>query len=279
MVRIFPSSRASILIQGGRYGSGGQRRIMLTHLISWGGLAVELLLLVRGVQQKLVSRYPIFYSYILFIFASEIASQFFDPAKHPYLFFYWITEFLGLFLGCMIVFELYRIGLSEYPGTARKARAVLGVLFLIASLRTVIATAEVPLWWINATPAQVEGTLRVFEALAIISLVVLFLFYSIPFGRNLRGILLGYGIFVSWSVVCLTFASGGPDKSHSLWSYTYSASYVVALLVWAGHLWSYQPNPQPVRAIPLEKEYLRMAAATQRRLEGARGYLAKAVRS
>jgi hypothetical protein len=252
---------------------------MLMQLISWGGLVVELLLLLRGVRQKLVSRYPIFYSYILFVFATEIASQFFNPNKHPYLYFYWITEFLGLFLGCIIVFELYRIGLSDYPGTARMARAVLGILFLIASVRTLIATAEVPRWWINATPAQVEGSLRVFEALAIISLVVLFLFYSIPFGRNLRGILLGYGIFVSWSVVCLTFATSGQDQSHSLWSYTYSASYVVALIVWAGHLWSYQPNPEPARAIPLEREYQRVAAATQRRLQGARGYLAKAVRS
>jgi hypothetical protein len=251
---------------------------MLMQLMSWGGLLLEMLLLYRGVRQKLVSRYPIFYSYIFFIFASEIASHFFDPATHSYLFFYWITEFLGLILGCVVVFEFYRIGLSAYPGTARMARSILGVLFLIASVRTLIVTAAVPRWWINATPAQVEGTLRVFEALAITSLVALFLFYSIPFGKNLRGILLGYGLFVSWSVVCLTFASSGPDKSHTLWSYTYSASYLVALFVWAAHLWSYQPNPAPAPAIPLEQEYQRVAAATQRRLQGARGYLAKAVR-
>lgn len=251
---------------------------MLMQLITWGGLLIELLLLSRGVQQKLVTRYPVFYGYIFFIFATEIASHFVHAPK-PYLYFYWITEFLGLGLGCIVVFELYHLGLSEYPGTARMARAVLGVLFLIASIRTLISTVEVPRWWFNATPVQVEGAVRVFETLAIVSLIVLFLFYSIPFGKNLRGILLGYGIFVSWSVVCLTFASSGPDQSHSLWAYTYPASYFVSLVVWAGHLWSYQPNPAPSRAIPLEKEYQRMAAATQRRLQDARGYLAKAVRS
>jgi hypothetical protein len=45
------------------------------------------------------------------------------------------------------------------------------------------------------------------------------------------------------------------------------------------HLWSYQPNPVPDRAIPLEQEYQRVAAATQRRFHTARGYLAKAVGS
>jgi hypothetical protein len=145
--------------------------------------------------------------------------------------------------------------------------------------KTVVSTLNVPLWWRNATPAQVEGVLRVCQLLAILSLAVLFLFYSIPFGKNLRGILLGYGFFVCWSVICLALVNVGSARFSSVWSYTYSFSYLVSLFVWTMHLWSYQPNPVPDRAIPLEQEYLRVAAATQRRLHDARGYLAKAVGS
>jgi hypothetical protein len=152
-------------------------------------------------------------------------------------------------------------------------------MFLVAMIKTVIKTLNVPVWWFNVTPAQVEGLLRVCQLLAILSLTVLFLVYSVQFGKNLRGILLGFGIFFSWSVICLALVSAGVAKANSIWSYTLPLSYLLTLVVWAVHLWSYQPNPVPDRAIPLEQEYQRVAAATQRRFHTARGYLAKAVGS
>jgi len=47
--------------------------------------------------------------------------------------------------------------------------------------------------------------MRTVQALAIAALVALFLVYSIPFGRNLKGILLGYGLFIGASVMWFTF--------------------------------------------------------------------------
>src|SRR5215475_7076913 len=252
---------------------------MTSLLIELLGIALELAIVVRGVQQGLFRRFPAFYSYIAFVLVSDTLVFAIRPTPHIYLYFYWVTEFLGLVLGCLVFFEFYRIALRPYPGTARMARALLFVLFLLAMIKTVVATVNVPEWWFNARPAQVEGVLRVCELLAILSLTVLFLFYSIPFGKNLRGILLGYGLFVSWCVVCLALVAAGVAKADSLWSYTLPISYVISLFVWTAHLWSYQPNPVPDRTIPLEQEYQRVAAATQRRLHNARGYLAKAVGS
>src|SRR6185312_10509564 len=130
--------------------------------------------------------------------------------------------------------------------------------------KTIVTLMNVPEWWFYARPAQVEGVLRVCQLLAILALTFLFLFYSIPFGKNLRGILLGYGFFVSWSVLCLALVAAGVAKADSFWSYTYPISYVLSVVVWTVHLWSYQPNPIPDRAIPLEQEYQR-AVTWQRR--------------
>jgi hypothetical protein len=192
---------------------------------------------------------------------------------------YWVFEFSSLVLGCFVFFELYRVALKPYPGTARMARALLAVLFAVAAIKTIIKTLNVPEWWRNATPAQVEGLLRVCELLAILALTVLFLSYSVQFGKNLRGILMGYGFFVSWSVICLALVAARVATATTFWSYTFPLSYLLSLSVWTMHLWSYQPNLVPDRAIPLEQEYQRVAAATQRRLHTARGYLAKAVGS
>jgi hypothetical protein len=126
---------------------------------------------------------------------------------------------------------------------------------------------------------DLERLLRTVQSLAILALVLLFLFYAIPFGRNLRGILLGYGLFVGLSVIQLTFVTDSGSRFHKFWSYASPGSYLFVLGLWAVHLWSYLPNPEPKRAVRLEEQYQRAAAATVQRLRAARGYLAKAVRS
>jgi hypothetical protein len=251
---------------------------MLSQFIWSASIALEILLLARGLQQKIVSRYPVFYSYIAFVLVEEVASFLTQGNKLAYLYTYWTTEFVGVLLGCGIVFEIYRIGLAAYPGTARMARALLAVLFAIASVKTLITLANYPGWWLTAKPVEIESAIRIVQGVAIVSLIALFLFYSIPFGRNLRGILLGYGLFVSWSIVCLTVAAVS-NKAETVWSFTYSGSYLVTLGLWAVHLWSYRASPVPQRAVRIELEYQRVAAATHRRLREARGYLAKAVGS
>jgi hypothetical protein len=252
---------------------------MISLLIWSVGVALEIIIVARGVQQGLLRRYPAFYSYIGFVLASDLLVYVVRSHKHVYLYFYWVTEFSGLVLGCLVLLEFFRSALAAYPGTARMARALLSLLFVIAMIKTVVKTMNVPQWWFYATPAQVEGLLRVCQLLAILSLMALLFFYSIPLGRNLRGIILGYGLFISWSVVCLALVAAGVAKANSFWSYTYPFSYLISVVVWTVHLWSYQPNPVPDRAIPLEQDYLRVAAATQRRLHTARGHLAKAVGS
>jgi hypothetical protein len=244
-------------------------------------IALELLLVVRGFRQNLIRRYPLFYTYISFVLFADLLffATHLPQNSRSYLYMYWISEFLSLVLGCLVFFEFYRVALSPYQGTARMARALLAILFVVAIIKTIVKTLSVPEWWQNATPAQVEGLLRVCQLLAILALTALFLFYSIPFGKNLRGILIGYGLFVSWTVLCLALVAAGIAKADTLWSYTFPFSYLISLFVWTMHLWSYEPNPVPDRSIPLEQDYLRVAAATQRRLHTARGHLAKAVGS
>jgi hypothetical protein len=45
---------------------------MLTQTIWWGGILLEFLLLLRGIQTKWVRRFPIFYSYHIFILVQSL---------------------------------------------------------------------------------------------------------------------------------------------------------------------------------------------------------------
>jgi hypothetical protein len=248
---------------------------MLGQLIWWSSIALEILLLARGVLSLLAYRLPVFYGYITFVLLQDMARFL---AYHwnfgLYKRVYWSTEFLGLAIGSLVVFEIYKVSLAAYPGAARMARNALAVVFLVALVTGLLdASAGSAGWQTASAGPEMERALRVVQAAAILALVALFLLYSIPFGRNLRGILLGYGLFVAGRVICLTFVS---LQVHNFWFYAYSVIYLGALSLWLSHLWFYQPNPQPSAGGPdLDDEYHRIATATRRRLQGILGYLRK----
>src|SRR5260370_12536454 len=120
------------------------------------------------------------------------------------------------------------------------ARKILLFLFVLALTKAVAALWSDPHLLAETTPLQMERALRTVQAISIVALVTVFAFYSIPFGRNLRGILLGYGLFIGERVICLTFVSAaGP----AFWLYADAPSYVVALSLWLGQLGGYHPHP------------------------------------
>jgi hypothetical protein len=249
---------------------------MLGQLIWWISITLEVVLLARGLYTRLVYRYPVFYSYVTFVVLQDIARlSAFQWRYEVYKPVYWVTEFMGLAIGSLIVFEIYKVSMAAYPGAARMAGNALTVVFVIALVKGLLDASAG--WQPESAALEMERVLRAVQAAAILALVALFLLYSIPFGRNLRGILLGYGLFVGERVVCLTFVS---LQTHNFWFYAYSASYIGALSLWIGYLWSYRPNPQRRAGGPdLDDDYHRIATATRRWLQGMRGYLRRAVRS
>ena len=249
---------------------------MLSQIIWWSSNALEVLLLVRAFRGRLVTHYPIFYGYLIFVLSqSPLRFYFYRWEPRLYSPVYWTTEFLGVIAGCAVMFEICKVSLAAYQGTARLARNLLAIGFVLACTNAVVAASNDAHRWI-ATCVNLERDVRMVQAVTILALVALFLLYAIPFGRNLRGILIGYGLFVGLSVIQLAFVSVMGNMSSKILSYLQPVSYAIALSVWVGHLWSYRANPEPQRAFAFEQQYARVAAATRYRLREARGYLEKA---
>src|ERR1700674_2822254 len=152
---------------------------MLDQAIWWGCIALETLLLARGFRGRLLGRYPVFYAYIFFVCSqSLIRFSFYHSRPQLYPPIYWVTEYLGVLIGCGVVFEIYRVGLAAYPGTARMARNLLGFVFVLVSTKALVGVWNDPRWWLISTTMDLERALRIVQAFAIAALIVLFFFYS-----------------------------------------------------------------------------------------------------
>jgi hypothetical protein len=246
------------------------------HAVWWTGLLLEILLLVRLYRAKV--RYPVFSLYIYFVLLQSLVRLFiYHYNEDLYDYVYWGTEFAGVVVGCGIVYEIYRRGLATFPGTARMARRLLTFVFVMAFAKAIADSSNDPRWWAEATTMDIERALRTVQAFAIIALAALFLFYAIPFGRNLKGILLGYGFFIGVSVIWFTFLPAESYQYRYLWTYLGPASYDLALCVWVVYLWSPQPQLDVLPNVRLEEQYQHVAARTKQRLQRARGFLGKVV--
>jgi hypothetical protein len=253
---------------------------MLLAIIWAVGTLLEILVLVRGHQQKLSRQFPLFYLYLLVVTLSDFVRLTVSRLFYVHYYqVYWTTQFLCLAVGCGIIFEVYRVALRSFPGAARMARYLLLVVFGAIFVKTLANSSSDVFVWLAKTSLLLERSLRITQALAILTLVVLFAWYAIPFGRNLKGILFGYSLFIAMRIGQFILWSYSGDQVKPYWSYAETGSYLLVLGIWTATLWSAEPVPETQRDAPLESDYELLLHATQtqfRRTLARLGWAARA---
>jgi hypothetical protein len=254
---------------------------MLSLPIWWLGILIEAFIIVRGLRTGLFGRFPLFHTYLTIVFLQEFLRFIvYRTGNHDqYYAVYWITQFVSLLVGSAVLFEIYRISMRDFPGAAKMARNLLGALFAGIFVNALWNTSlGAPRWWTD-TYVILERDLRVVQAAAILTLVVLFMAYSIPFGKNLRGILVGYSVFVGASVVQLALVAYFGERAKPVWVYAQPLTYLAVLGIWMQALWSEAavPKTEPVPA--LERDYEMLVAGTNEMLDRARTRLGLVART
>lgn len=252
---------------------------MLTQIVWYCAIFLEALLLYRGFKGQTLLKFRLFYSYVSFVLIDELVRFVAYRSPASYVRVYWATQFLSLFVGCTIIFEIYRVGLKAFPGTARMARNLLFFVFAMVFAKAIVNVLNGASLLSMDSNLLLERNLRIAQSCALIALVVVFIFYAIPLSRNLRGILFGYGIFLGCSIIQLTIMDRFPEKIQAVWFYMQPVSYLIVLTVWAAALWNCSPEPVIDRRIRLEEDYRVLREATLRRFQRSRDALDKAVRS
>lgn len=254
------------------------RGSVLTRLIWWAGNLLEVGVAFRAWRAKLWSHYPFFYLFFFTVLLADGAcylAYVFEPRS--YASWYWGTDLVSLFVGCGVVLELIWRALSPYRGAQRFART-LGIMVFVGVLCFAVLYS-----WVAAPAAsiaerthfEVERDFLAFQAIFIFAALSVIGYYAIPIGRNLKGIVLGYGLCIGGSLVSFALRSQ-IGIGFGAWMLIEPFSYDLALLIWVATLWSYHPNPVPHSTVRIEADYELLLSRTRRALQSARIYLGKA---
>jgi hypothetical protein len=250
---------------------------MLARVLWWSGLAMLVTLLSRAFFSKLFRKYPFFYGYVTCVLIKSLAAvYFFVRSPDAYRRFYWRGEFFTVFLSFGVTWEIYAQLLAYYSGARRFARVLLsGVLVALLSILFVnIVTSSV--WMPASDTAEFSRNLRVAQALMLMIVVGLVMYYSIPLGSNLRGIIFGYGLFVAADLINLSLRMHLGTTFQMWWSHLRPLVYLISLAIWCVTLWSYQPNPAPCP--DLEEDYDWISRQTLNSFTRVRNYLLATIR-
>jgi len=249
---------------------------LLSLILWWMGLALEFVILARGLQTRLVAKYPYFYAYVFCVFGvsaglyvgSRLSGDFYNR-------YYWPTQFVTLIMGCGVILEILQQALESYAGAKRFLRSVCLAVVTVASIYVVVKiTSNLSNF---ESSAAVERDLRTVQAIFLATVLAVVFYYRISLGRNVKGLVIGFGTYVGISMMSLaTFAALG-QHFQKAWGFLQSASYLFALAVWTVTLWSYAPNPVPGRGRS-DPDYQQLSGQTRDKLEALRNHFNRTAR-
>lgn len=252
---------------------------ILTQAAWFGGNALLFALLYRAIRVSFLSKYPVFYSYLTFVVAHDVAGYCIYTFK-PSLYgkFYWSLEYVSVAIGYCVIWEIYRQVFKPYPGASRMTRnLLLAILFFVIG-KVIVNDIHGGVVWdpLHQAP-ELERDLRIVQASLLVAIVALIAYYSIPIGKNLKGMIVGYGLFIGLMIGVLGLRSQLGLWFQPIWKHLGWASYLAAEVTWCATLWSYHPNPKPANDQP-EYDFEYLASHTSRMMAQVRSGISRAMR-
>jgi hypothetical protein len=235
------------------------------QLFLYAETALLAILIIRAIQGGQFSRYRIFSSYICYQFGMGIAVFIlYTLRSNSYLAFYWYIQFVSVALGFAVIWEIYSHTFRSFPGTLKLARFTVSILFI-----AILTIAVIDAFWgepggLTRRVIGFERNVRAAQAILLIGLLALIWLYSIPLGRNLGGLIWGYGVFIGISIVTLALRAYIGPSFEFVWQLLQQSSYLVTLMIWVPSFWTYQEVPKFESEVVPRKEYSTLVERSSR---------------
>ncbi len=237
---------------------------MGTNFIWWSAIALEAVVLLRGIRAGLLGKYPLFYSYVGCVFAKdviELLTYEFAPSFYERL--YWPAETITIVVSYAVIIEIFRWATRYKPGMRRLTQNALLIVFALTAAYAGSDLAQGGFASASRATAALGRDLRYVEGGVLLVMLWLFVRYRIAAGRNLVGLMIGYFLWVGLNVVNLAFWFLPGNEFSVLLRGLLPATYLITLTIWSVTLWSEQPDPVQPFESQMERNYDLLAARTQ----------------
>jgi hypothetical protein len=212
--------------------------ICISAVVLEGGLL--LLFLGKGLWRA----YSFLFAYTIWLFIGNsaiLASFLYLPAIYPAL--YWNIDSIDVVLRFVVVWEVFHQTFPRKSGLNKTLSKGLGI---IAATLLAFACGTFLVYQNFTGPRSIhlalDRSFAFIQALMILGTLVTARYYGVKCGRNVRGIALAFGAWVSISTVTNAMADL-PGSFLAYWYYLRPLSFVVMMAVWIWALWVYEPNP------------------------------------
>ena len=241
-------------------------------------IALEAVILVRGLATRLISKYRLFHLYIATILLTDIirlCCNQLAPAIYPQIF--WCTESLTILASYAVVVEIFRQSLQYSPGVARFTRMLLSIVFVWTLTFAMLDLVYGDFHSVSRTIADGGRYFRYVEGALLLVILWMLSRYRIRLGRNLLGILAGNAFWVGISIVNFAFWSRPGAGTLFLWRVLRATSYAVTLAIWCAALWTQKTDRKQPPDDNIERDYRSLAKKTQEVLSRTSDRLIKSI--
>lgn len=244
---------------------------MRVFIIWWMAIGLEAVFLIRALVARTLAKYPYFFAYILCIFLVE-ATRFFVYTGHKADFrnVYWSTQFLTIAMAYGVMLEVLRQVLKRYQGAARFADPLLWLTFLSVVTYITYKSVSVNNWSEAQTGFKLERDLRTVQAFVILGILLIVSYYGIELGRNLKGMILGYGTYLGIHIMELAIQTYMGPRYDAAWRAVSPYLTFIPMTIWVATVWSYHPPPEIVPSAQVEADYESLARRTKSKIGSIR---------
>jgi hypothetical protein len=215
----------------------------LFYLIFAAGAILELILIWRIQRGRLWRMYPFLCAYVYYVSVKTFTLlgvlKLWPPA---YAVLYWLSDLVAILLSLFILWEIF---CHTFPAQLNFHGVVLkGLCVLVVGLTLAywLISRSASTYRAESIFVVAERDVSFVQAVLLLSILLGARYYSVSLGRNIWGVVIGFGISVS--ICTANYAAFALTRSFlPYWRIIGPTSFVAMFGVWAWALWVYAPNP------------------------------------
>ena len=239
----------------GRSGTRGlpipdRHMVLLGFATSLGALVLVALLILRGARCRYAKLFPLFYSYLVYLFCSTVTGYvvyWTRPNYHASV--YWLSYVLSIVVEFAVLAEISDHIFQPFPAIRSLGRALTIAISLGFGAAYILPTI---LGSHSMQIALLDFALRASLTKAVI-LVALFYaarHFGLKLGRNVAGLMLGFSIYIGVNIANFACVEHFGNLYASILWVISPMAYTLCLLVWTGALWEFAPMPRKASIAP-----------------------------